>query len=108
MMPTLKENHKLQIWLTISGVLFLLGIVAMVWGLSVRADSINARLAAQHAVDHSICVRVNNLNKVIVAQLARSQKNTPKLSYYKDHPRELRLILREIQREKEAFRPRSC
>jgi hypothetical protein len=108
MKNTLKSSHKLQIWLTIAAGLFIIGIATLVWGITVRANAVNARLAAQHHVDHEICVRVNNINKVIIKQLQRSEVNTPKLSYYKQHPDELKLILAEIRHEKMAFRPRSC
>ena len=108
MKQTLSSHRKLQVWLAIAGVFFMFGVAALAAGILVRADNVNTELRIQRHADYQICVRVNTLNKVIVAQLARSATNTPKLSYYKEHPRELRLILKEIRREQIAFRPRAC
>jgi hypothetical protein len=51
---------------------------------------------------------VNNIDKIIQAQLRRSLANIPKIMYYKQHPDELRTQLSQVREEIVAFRPQRC
>lgn len=63
------------------------------------------RDANQKAINQAVCGAVYQLDRTIVAQLQRSQQNLPKLSYYKEHPDELRRQKQDISREIRAFQP---
>jgi hypothetical protein len=74
------------------------------WGWLAFAASVND----QRKTDHHICLAVNNIDKIIQAQLRRSLTNIPKIMYYKQHPDELRTQLVQVREEIVAFRPQRC
>jgi hypothetical protein len=98
----LKEEHRRTLLFTI-----LLSIIIFL-ALSIAGASLLAREQAQKETSHTICVAVNNLNRVIDTTLTRSKRNIPRLAYYKHHPSELRAQIREVNRTLRLFRPRTC
>jgi hypothetical protein len=82
----------------------ILATVAFLVGMVGLANSVND----QRKTDHHICLAVNNIDKIIQAQLRRSLTNIPKIMYYKQHPDELRTQLGQVREEIVAFRPQRC
>lgn len=78
------------------------------FAITTAGASLLAREQTQKETNRTVCLAVNNLNRVIDSTLARSKTNLPKLSYYKRHPRELKEQLREVNRNLRLFRPRTC
>ena len=72
------------------------------------ADQQVALRAAQVEADKAACLRINKVYRLIQTQLTLSLQTTPKLSYYKHHPAELRRVQRSTRVEIKAFTPEKC
>jgi len=57
------------------------------------------------ASDYKICVRVNNLNSLIVQTLQRQKRATYRISFYEQNPDLRRQAIKEINRELKTFAP---
>lgn len=101
MLRTLRSSQTLLWWVLLSVSVLLLSV-----GFSAYAAAQSD--GAKADAIHETCVGLQNLNKVITQTLGRSKQNLPKLTYYREHPDELRIQIREINRELLVFRPRTC
>ena len=98
----LDADHRTSlIVLMFCALLVILSLAAVGVSLRNRSDQ-------QAETNHSICVAVNNINRIITQSLERSKHNIPKLAYYRNHPRELREQVAEVNRSLRDFRPRTC
>jgi len=61
-----------------------------------------------NSADYRICVRVNNLNSLIVATLKRQKRASYRIQYYRTHVAERQAAIREINRELVTFAPARC
>lgn len=93
-------------------VIILATLVIGMWrieGLAHQNHDLIRKLDKQgRIVDYKICVRVNNLNRLIVGSLQRQKKAARNIAYYKHHKKELRAALRLIDRQLKVFKPRRC
>lgn len=109
-----KQRH-FSVGLYVSAAVFSLALLMGAYYLGARTGHANkqankntARLAENTYVIHQICVAVNNLNSTITASLLRNRRNLPRLTYYREHPGELRIARAEIDATLRTFRPRRC
>lgn len=78
--------------------------IALAIALGYRAQE-NQKLAAVVARN---CVAIERLKSYTHDATARALKTLPTLTYYKQHPDELRIQIRELRRLRMQFAPRRC
>jgi hypothetical protein len=61
----------------------------------------------QHVV-RSNCNQIQTINRNIEGSIERAKKALPANAYFKSHPDELAKQLKELDRERTAFKPKSC
>jgi hypothetical protein len=57
---------------------------------------------------HELCASISNQAEFSEKTLHRAKRNTPKLTYYKNHPAELKALLADINAQIIKFAPRPC
>jgi hypothetical protein len=73
-----------------------------------RRDQAAQQQVAYTAADRAACARINKLYSLIQKQVRLSLETTPKLTYYKRHPKELAVVLNQAHNEIRAFAPTKC
>lgn len=107
-MPT-RSPHRL--WSVLVGgaaIAIIAGFLIAATGTVNRRHSLKQTITAQQHTDRVICERVNGIYQVIQAQLRLALVSTPKLSYYKTHPKELADVQAATRKELKAFSPKPC
>ena len=87
---------------TLFGIVLVLLVAFTIW----RGEQ--AKTTAFKRADKAACVRIESLKSLARSQIERALVTLPTLSYYKEHPEELAVAVRQIHRQLREFAPVTC